>query len=97
MVDISRAIPVSAGKPFGLQRVCQVLGFLRSTIYAVRARASTNMTPMIQRRRGPRPKMPDPDLLKAIRDDLAASPFSGEGHCKVLARLRVVHDIRAER
>jgi len=36
-------------------------------------------------------------LLKAIRDDLAASPFSGEGHRKVWARLRIVHDIRVSR
>ena len=34
---MSNAISVSAGKPFGLQRVCQVLEFPRSTIYAVRA------------------------------------------------------------
>jgi transposase InsO family protein len=93
---MSREISVSAGKPFGLQRVCQVLEFPRSTIYAVRARASTNVMP-IQRRRGPKPKMPDADLLKAIRDDLAASPFIGEGHRKVWARLRIVHDIRVSR
>ncbi|WGS46903.1 hypothetical protein LFL97_32465 [Burkholderia sp. JSH-S8] len=77
---MSHEISVSAGKPFGLQRVCQVLEFPRSTIYAVRARASANVTPMVPPRRGPKPKMPDADLLKAIRDDLAASPFSGEGH-----------------
>jgi len=41
--------------------------------------------------------MPDADLLKAIRDDLAASPFKGEGHRKVRARLRILHDIRVSR
>jgi putative transposase len=56
-----------------------------------------NMTPMVQRRRGPKPKTPDTDLLKAIRDDLAASSFSGEGHRKVWAWLRIVHDIRMSR
>jgi transposase InsO family protein len=94
---MSHAISVSAGKPFGLQRICQVLEFPRSTIYAVRARASTNVTPMVPRRRGPKPKMLDADLLQAIRDDLAASPFSGEGHRKVWARLRIVRDIRVSR
>ncbi|SAL85203.1 transposase [Caballeronia terrestris] len=58
---------------------------------------ATNVTPMVQRRRGPKPKMPDAELLKAIRDYLAASPFSGEGHRKVWARLRIVHDIRVSR
>jgi hypothetical protein len=79
-------ISVSAGKPFGLQRVCQALEFPRSTIYAVRAKASTNATPMVPRRRGPKPKMPDADLLKA------ASLCIGEGHRKVWARLRIVHE-----
>ncbi|WP_208116442.1 integrase core domain-containing protein [Paraburkholderia sp. BL10I2N1] len=41
--------------------------------------------------------MPDADLLKAIRDDLVASPFIGEGHRKVWARLRILHDIRVSR
>jgi putative transposase len=94
---MSHEISVSVGKPFGLQRVCQVLDFPRSTIYAVRARANANVTSMVMRRRGPKPKMPDADLLKAIRDDLAASPFSGEGHRKVWARLRIVRDMREHR
>lgn len=94
---MSHAISVSAGKPFGLQRVCQVLEFPRSTIYAVRARASSNVTPLVPCKRGPKPKMPDADLLKAISADLAASPFVGEGHRKVWARLRIVHDIRVSR
>lgn len=94
---MSDAISVSAGKPFGLKRVCQVLEFPRSTIYAVRARANDNVTPMVPRKRGPKPKMPDGDLLKAMRDDLAASPFTGEGHRKVWARLRIMHDIRVSR
>lgn len=94
---MSHAISVSAGRPFGLQRVCQVLEFPRSTIYAVRARASASVTPMLPRRRGPKPKMPDADLLQAIRDDLAASPFIGEEPRKVWARLRIVRDIRVSR
>ncbi len=86
IVDMSHTISVSAGRPFGLQRVCQVLELPRSTIYAVRARASACVAPMAPRRRGPKPKMPDADLLQAIRDDLAASPFIGEGHRKGLGR-----------
>nr|WP_244195459.1 IS3 family transposase [Caballeronia arationis] len=41
--------------------------------------------------------MPDADLLNAIRADLAASPFIGEGHRKVWARLRILRDIRVSR
>jgi putative transposase len=94
---MSHAISVSANRPFGLQRVCQVLDFPRSTIYAVRARTAANVVPVIPARRGPKPKMPDADLLTAIRADLSASPFKGEGHRKVWARLRILHDIRVSR
>jgi putative transposase len=74
-----------------------VLGFPRSTIYAVCARTADNVVPIIPGRRGPKPKMPDADLLKAIRDDLAASPFIGEGHRKVWVRLRILSGIRITR
>lgn len=39
----------------------------------------------------------DVELLVLIRDDLAASPFVGEGHRKVWARLRVQKDVRVSR
>jgi putative transposase len=94
---MSRATSTGTGKPYGPQRVCRVLGFPRSTIYAGRARASSNVVPLVAQRRGPKPKMPDADLLEAIRDDLAASPFTGEGHRKVWARLRILRDIRVSR
>jgi hypothetical protein len=61
------------------------------------ARASSNVVPLVAQRRGPKPKMPDADLLEAIRADLAASPFIGEGHRKVWARLRILHDLRVSR
>ncbi len=38
-----------------------------------------------------------PTCCTAIRADLSASPFKGEGHRKVWARLRIVHDIRVSR
>ncbi len=41
--------------------------------------------------------MSDADLLSAIRDDLAASPFTGEVHRKVWARLRILGGIRVSR
>ncbi len=92
---MSGATSVGAGKLYGLERVCQVLEFPRSTIYAQRAAA--RVVPLRPQRRGPKPKLPDAGLLVAIRADLDASPFTGEGHRKVWARLRIVGGIRVSR
>ena len=48
-------------------------------------------------RRGPTPALSDAQLLVAIRTDLARSPFQGEGHRKVHARLRILDRIRVSR
>jgi putative transposase len=82
---MSRTVSPVSGKPYGLAVVCQVWGLARSTVYRGLAppRAATP-----RRRPGPAGPMPDADLLEAIRAVLAASPFHGEGHRKVWARLR---------
>jgi transposase InsO family protein len=85
------------GKSYGLERVCRVLEFPRSTIYAQQARESAKVVPLLAQRRGPKPKVSDADLLAAIRCDLEASPFTGEGHRKVWARLRFLRGIRVSR
>jgi transposase InsO family protein len=77
--------------------VCRVLEFPRSTIYAQQARETTQVVPLHPVRRGPKPKIADADLLAAIRADLAASPFVGEGHRKVWARLRILCDMRVSK
>jgi len=94
---MSREISEVVGKPYGLERVCRVLDFPRSTIYARQARESARVIPLHPTRRGPKPTVPDADLLAAIRADLQASPFTGEGHRKVWARLRIVRDMRVSR
>jgi putative transposase len=76
---MSAAISPSTHRPYGVQRVCRILP--RSTFYQVRRPA--NAAPA--KPRGP--PVDDESLLAAIRGDLAASPFSGEGHRKVWARL----------
>ena len=48
-------------------------------------------------RRGPKPFVPDAELLVMIREDLQRSPFSGEGHRKVWARLRRQKGIRVSK
>jgi hypothetical protein len=94
---MSRETSAGAGKPYGLERVCRVLGFPRSTIYAQQKRQTAKVVPLHPVRRGPKPKVSDIDLLAAIRDELVASPFAGEGHRKVWARLRILRDIRVGR
>jgi putative transposase len=42
----------------------------------------------VRRRPGPVGAMADGELLVAIRREIAASPFIGEGHKKITARLR---------
>ena len=94
---MSRERSAGAGQPYGLERVCRVLEFPRSTLYAQQAREAATVVPLHSMRRGPKPKLPDAELLAAIRADLAASPFTGEGHRKVWARLRILRDIRVSR
>jgi putative transposase len=78
---MSRAVSPVSGRAYGLAAAWQLA---RSSVY--RQRAPAPSTP--PRRRGPSGPMPDADLLAAIRAVLAASPFHGEGHRKVWARLR---------
>jgi putative transposase len=82
---MSRIVSSSSRKPYGLALVCHVWRAARATIY--RRRLPHRAEPL--RRPGPVGPMPDAALLAAIRAILAASPFYGEGHRKVWARLRV--------
>lgn len=94
---MSRETSAGSDKPYGLERVCRVLDFPRSTIYAQQKRESARGVSLHPVRRGPKPAVPDTDLLLAIRTDLDASPFIGEGHRKVWARLRILWSIRVSR
>jgi putative transposase len=80
---MSRVISPVTGKPYGLAAVCRVWRLARSGVYRHRS------TPPARQRRGPLGAMPDDALTTEIRGVLAASPFHGEGHRKVWARLRV--------
>jgi putative transposase len=82
---MSRTVSPSGGRPYGLARVCRVWRTSRATTY--RHLAPPRREP--PRRPGPLGPMPDAALLQAIHAVLAASPFHGEGHRKVWARLRV--------
>lgn len=82
---MSQAVSVSTGRRYGLVRVCGVWEIARSTVYAAKERRQDAKAP---RRRGPKTKWSDEALLEKIREILASSPFVGEGHRKVWARLR---------
>ena len=82
------------GEAYGVRRVCAAWGMPRSSFYAAR---TVSEAPTPGRRRGPRPVVDDAGLLEAIRRDLDRSPFSGEGHRKVWARLRALDGIRVGR
>jgi putative transposase len=81
---MSRAASPSGCRPYGLARVCRIWDLARSTVY--RRRNPPRAAP--PRRPGPIGPMPDAASVDAIRGVLAASPFHGEGHRKVWARLR---------
>ena len=83
---MSRATSPSVGRRYGLARACRVLEVPRSTVYAARAR---RLAPGAPRKRGPKTAWTDAELTERIRGVLAASPFVGEGHRKVWARLRL--------
>ncbi len=91
---MSASASPATGRRYGLARVCAAWGAARSTVHARRARARELRLP---EKRGPKPKISDAELLVAIREDLAASPFVGEGHRKVWARLRIQREIRVSR
>ena len=86
----------TSGRRYGLAQVCRIWDVPRSSFYADRHRADTT-TPVPAQRRGPKPVVSDDALLAAIRADLARSPWHGEGHRKVWARLRVLDGIRVAR
>jgi len=73
----------SINKIYGLQRVCKAWKVSRSSVYAHRSRDE-----QVSNKPGPKPVHTDDVVIKAIREDLEQSPFQGEGHRKVHARLR---------
>jgi putative transposase len=81
---MSRARSASTGRTYG--RLSGAEG-------ACRGRRSTSgarpLCPRPPARRGPKTRYSDEDLLAEIRRTIQESPFHGEGHRKVWARLRV--------
>ena len=91
---MSTATSLFARQVYGVQRVCAAWGMARSTFYATDPVPSPVIVPG---KRGPKTGLDDTALLELIRADLAASPFKGEGHRKVFARLKYVAGHRVGR
>ena len=87
----------ATGRCYGVARVCRVWEVPRSSFYAARLADAGSQPEPGRARRGPKPVVSDTDLLAAIRADLARSPWTGEGHRKVWARLRTLDGILVSR
>ncbi len=94
---MSAATSPGTGLAYGLQRVCAAWGFARSSFYAMKSRQQAGVERAAAKRRGPKPSISDEALLVAIEADLEASPWEGEGHRKLWARLRACRGIRVSR
>ena len=90
---MSSEISPSTGKSYGVKRVCDIWEEARSTFYARKNRLDDPENRTMEKR-GPKTDLSDEQLLEEIRADLAASPFRGEGHKKVTARLRVQRQLK---
>jgi putative transposase len=87
---MSRRTSPSTHRPYGIARVLRVWALPRSTFYAQREGRAQPATG----RRGRTPTLDDPALLAQIRAVIAESPFHGEGHRKIWARLRALKGVR---
>ena len=81
---MSRQVSLSTSRAYGILRVARLWSLSRATLYRQRRCEQ----PGSRRRPGPVGPMPDEALVEVIRALLAASPFHGEGHRKIWARLR---------
>jgi len=80
---MSRTASPTTGRKYGLKRVCEVWGIARATLYASQKPKGSSTV-----KRGPTPLFSDEVLLEKIRQTIKDSPFVGEGHKKIHARLR---------
>ncbi len=83
---MSHATSPSTHRPYGVVRVCQEWGLSRATFYHQQSRVAR--PPLTPTKRGPKTAYTDEVLTAHIRQVLATSPFLGEGHHKVWARLQ---------
>jgi transposase InsO family protein len=81
---MSQTLSPFTKKPYGVARVTQVWNLARSSFYFHLQRTRS---PRVAAKRGPK-VLSDSELLTAIRQQIEAPIFAGEGHRKIWARLR---------
>lgn len=91
---MSHTTSSATNRPYGVVRVYQEWSLSRATFYHQQDRAAD--PPAEPTKRGPKTAYTDEVLTVHIRQVLATSPFLGEGHRKVWARLRA-QDIRTSK
>jgi len=84
-------------RPYGVKLVCHTWEQPRSSYYADRQVSGLSIKLTQPGKRGPKTALSDAELLELIRADLQTSPFQGEGHRKVWARLRVRDGVKVGR
>ena len=87
----------ATARPYGVKLVCRTWEQPRSSYYASRGGPGPQLHLAPPGKRGPKTALADDQLLELIRADLNASPFQGEGHRKVWARLRVRDGVKVGR
>ena len=80
---MSETISPTTHRKYGIQRVCAAWQCPRSSLYYSKKSANASKS-----NRGKRAKISEEDLIQAIITDIQESPFHGEGHRKVHARLK---------
>jgi transposase InsO family protein len=83
---MSQTSSPSTNSLYGLERVCRTWDVPRSSYYSQLKQASSQRKDL--KKRGPKPEVSDTELLSKIKQDIETSPFSGEGHRKIHARLK---------
>jgi len=78
----------NTGLRYGLRLVCRIWEAPRSSVFYLRKDRPA------PQKRGPKPIIPDAELIPMIREDLASSSFREEGHRKVYYRLKHEKKIR---
>lgn len=73
-------------RPYGLQRVCIHWDVPRSTYYSKKKNITRKKCEY--KKRGPKAKLCDQEVLEMLKKDIATTPFKGEGHKKIHARLK---------
>jgi transposase InsO family protein len=86
-----------AGRLYGVKLVCRTWEQPRSSYYGARQTQEQPVQSFSAGKRGPKTPLSDAVLLDLIRADLNTSPFQGEGHRKVWARLRVRDGVKVGR